>query len=170
VDPLGKGLPNLYLARTFRGSVRAVAWTGPGWTEHSFELSAWKAAIVLDAAAYSVSTVADGNAESAKVCVCTGSRTISLIAEALARSTSKQKRPDRNVSRKVYEDLCVQLAERGISLKPDREACWTEFVGLRSRYAGWISYLAERAFVPLVDTLGELILSSALGPAWEAPR
>jgi hypothetical protein len=28
----------------------------------------------------------------------------------------------RNVSRKAYDDLCVQLAERGISPKPDREA------------------------------------------------
>jgi len=39
VDRLRKGLPNLYLARSFRGSVPEVARTGPGWSERSFELS-----------------------------------------------------------------------------------------------------------------------------------
>ena len=112
------------------------------------------AAIVLDAAAFSVSTIASAHPESASLCVYTGTRAISLIAEALSNSTSKQRNPNRNVSRKVYDDLCVRLAKKGICLKSDREASWTEFVVLRTRYESSICYLAERAFVPLVDTLG----------------
>jgi hypothetical protein len=112
------------------------------------------AAIVLDAAAFSVSTIANAHPESASLCVYTGTRAISLIAEALSNSTSKQRNPNRNVSRNVYDDLCVRLAEKGICLKSDREASWTEFVVLRKRYESSICYLAERAFVPLVDTLG----------------
>ena len=112
------------------------------------------AATVLDAAAFSVSTIASAHSESASLCAYTGTRAISLIAEALSNSTSKQRNPNRNVSRKVYDDLCVRLAKKGICLKADREASWTEFVVLRTRYESSICYLAERAFVPLVDTLG----------------
>lgn len=112
------------------------------------------AAIVLDAAAFSVSTIASAHPESASLCVYTGTRAISLIAEALSNSTSKQRNPTHNVSRKVYDDLCVRLTEKGICLKSDRDASWTEFLTLRTRYASSVCYLAERAFVPLVDTLG----------------
>lgn len=112
------------------------------------------AAIVLDAAAFSVSTIASAHPESASLCVYTGTRAISLIAEALSNSTSKQRNPNRNVSRKVYDDLCFRLAKKGICLKSDREASWSEFVVLRTRYESSICYLAERVFVPLVDTLG----------------
>ena len=112
------------------------------------------AAIVLDAAAFSVSTIESAHPESASLCVYTGTRAISLIAEALSNSTSKRRNPNRNLSRKVYDDLCVRLAEKGICLKSDRDASWTEFVVLRARYESSISYLASRAFVPLVDPLG----------------
>jgi len=113
------------------------------------------AAIVLDAAAFSVSTVRTAHSKPAQVCLHTGSRAISLIVESLRHSTNKQMEPNHHDSRKAYDDLYDQLAEKGISLKSDREASWGEFVGLRSRYTSSISYLAERAFVPLVDTLGD---------------
>lgn len=117
------------------------------------------AAIALDAAAFSVSTVVTAHSESAKICVHTGARAISLIAEALSNSTNKPMEPNHNVSRKAYDDLCDQLEQKGTSLKSDREASWREFVELRSRYASSISYLAERAFVPFVDTLGANVRS-----------
>jgi hypothetical protein len=114
------------------------------------------AAIVLDAAAFSVSTIPSAHPQSAIVCVRTGTRAISLIAEALSRSTSRQERPRPNISRMAYDNLCDQLVTKGIRLKADRDASWNDFISLRSLYAGSISYLAERAFVPLVEILGEV--------------
>jgi hypothetical protein len=111
------------------------------------------AAIVMDAAAYSVSTVANLHPESARLCLRTGTRTLSAVAQALSSATSKQIDRKHHVSRASYDTLSAELAARGFSLKADREECWAEFVRLRCQYATAISYLAERAFVPLVDTL-----------------
>lgn len=113
------------------------------------------AAIILDAAAFSVSTIPSAHPESAIVCVRTGTRAISLIAEALSTCTSKQEEPRTNISRMAYDNLCNQLVTKGIRLKVDRDASWSDFIGLRSRYVGSISYLAERAFVPLLDSFGK---------------
>lgn len=109
------------------------------------------AAVVLDAAAFSVSTIPSSHRESAVVCVRTGSRAISLIAEALSANSNELVDVGPKISRKTYDHLCDQLVMKGILLKPDRDASWSEFVSLRSRYWGSISYLAERAFTPLVD-------------------
>lgn len=113
------------------------------------------AAVVLDAAAFSVSTIPSADRESAVVCVRTGSRALSLIAEALAANSSKQVEPDPKISRKTYDQWCDQLALKGILLKGDREVTWSEFLALRSRYWGSISHLAERAFVPQIDIFGK---------------
>ena len=112
------------------------------------------AAIVLDAAAFSVSTIPI-HPESAIVCVRTGTSAISLIAEALSTSTRKQEDSGQRISRSAYDNLCDQLVTRGIRLKADRDASWSDFIALRSRYLSSISYLAERAFVPLVDIFGK---------------
>lgn len=113
------------------------------------------AAIILDAAAFSASTIPITHPESVIVCVRTGTRALSLIAEALSTSTSKQEKRCPNISRVAYDNLCNQLVTKGVGLKVDRDASWRDFIELRSRYAGAISYLAERAFVPLPDILGK---------------
>jgi len=106
------------------------------------------AAVVLNAAAFSVSTVANSESEAARVCVRTGTRAISLIANALSDTVNKKVDRKFDVSRKTFDKLWAELAARGFSLKADREASWVEFVGLRSQYVTSIYYLAERAFVP----------------------
>jgi hypothetical protein len=106
------------------------------------------AAIVLDTAAFSVSALESSHPESAKLCVRTGTRAVSLIAHALSNTTNKQIDRKCDVSRNSYDMLCAELAARGFSLKPDRDESWAEFVGLRSQYVASIHYLAERAFVP----------------------
>jgi hypothetical protein len=112
------------------------------------------AAVVLDAAAFSVSTIPSVNRECAVVCVRTGSRAISLIAEALCAYSRKRVDQGPKISRKTYDHWCDELAMKGILLKADRDVTWSEFIALRSRYWGSISYLAERAFVPLIDMFG----------------
>jgi hypothetical protein len=54
VDRQGKGLPNLYLGMEIpRGSVRAVARTGPGWVK-LFRLSGDKKPATVSDSAYSL--------------------------------------------------------------------------------------------------------------------
>jgi hypothetical protein len=113
------------------------------------------AAIILDAAAFSVSTIPSVYTESAIVCVRTGTRAISLIAEALSASTSEQEDQEEKSSRTIYDNLCDELVTKGIHLRVDREASWSDFIALRSQYSGSISYLAARAFVPIVDIFGK---------------
>jgi hypothetical protein len=113
------------------------------------------AAVVLDAAAFSVSTMNGCPSASGRACVHSGSEAVCLIAESLRNSTNRRPASPRSTSRKAYDELCEQVMKRGFHLKSDREASWKEFARLRSRYAGSVSHLAERAFVPLVDTLGE---------------
>jgi hypothetical protein len=113
------------------------------------------AAIVLDAAAFSVSTIPSAHPEAATLCVRTGTRAISLIAEALSTSTSKQDEPAQKISRRAYDNLYDQLVTKGVRLKPDRDTGWSDFIALRSRYTSSISYLAGRAFVPLVNIFGK---------------
>jgi ABC-type multidrug transport system fused ATPase/permease subunit len=112
------------------------------------------AAVVLDAAAFSVSTIVSAYPEAAVVCVRTGTRAISLIAEALSTSTSRQEGLGQHISQEAYNNLCDQLVAKGVRLKPDRDTSWSDFIALRSRYTSSICYLAGRAFVPLVDIFG----------------
>jgi hypothetical protein len=110
------------------------------------------AAAVLDAAAFYVSTIIPtSDQKSAMVCVRTGSRVISSIAEALSANSRKPVDPDPNISRKTYYQWCDQLTRKGILLKTDRDRSWSEFIALRSRYCDAISYLGKRAFVPVID-------------------
>jgi hypothetical protein len=111
------------------------------------------AGVVLDAAAFSVSTMNGCPSASGRACVRSGSEAVCSIAESLRNSTDRRPVSSASTSRQAYDELCEQLMKRGFHLQPDREASWKEFAGLRSGYAGSISYLAERAFVPLVDTL-----------------
>jgi hypothetical protein len=110
------------------------------------------AAAVLDAAAFSVSTIIPAtDGESAVVCVRTGSRAISSIAKALSANANKPVDPDPKISRKTYDLWCDRLTRKGVLLRTDRDVSWNEFTSLRSRYWGAISYLSRRAFVPVID-------------------
>ena len=106
------------------------------------------AAVVLDAASLSVSTVDSGNSQAAMVCVRTGTRAITLIADALSMNTKKDVGARSDISRKEFDRLCSRLSAIGLTLKSDREASWSEFVSLRSLYSGAISYVARQMFVP----------------------
>ena len=107
------------------------------------------AAVVLDAACLSASTVDSGNSQAAMICVRTGTRAITLIADALSMNTEKDVHAGSDISRKEYGRLCSRLSAIGLALKSDREASWSEFVSLRSLYSGAVSYVARQMFVPL---------------------
>src|ERR1700723_2987506 len=77
------------------------------------------AAAVLDAAALAASSIETKDAESAKMCVRTGTRAFVAIAEALGRACPGAERGEPSLSREKYEAARARLCFAGIPMKPD---------------------------------------------------
>ena len=99
------------------------------------------AAAVLDAAARAASSTETKDAESAKICVCTGTRAFVAIADALGRACSTRRGSARIPSMS------------GVNPEARRE----EFLSLRMRYEEALFFVARRTFAPLDGILVERI-------------
>ena len=109
------------------------------------------AAAVLDAAALTASLIEGRDAEVAKVCVRTGARAFSAIADALGRVRPPVDEERRRPSRGQHDALRGQLSSAGIPLKPasDREAQWKDFLLLRDQYEEALVFVVSRTFAPI---------------------
>ena len=109
------------------------------------------AAAVLDAASLTASSIEGRDAETAKVCVRTGARAFSAMADALGRVGPPVDEERHRPSRKQYDALRDRLSSAGIPLRPasGREAQWKEFLLLRDQYEEALLFVASRTFAPI---------------------
>lgn len=117
--------------------------TGQSWVS--------AAVAVLDAAALTASTIQGRDAETAKVCVRTGARAFSAIAESLGRVRPPVDEDGHGPSREQHDLLRDHLSSAGISLRPasEREIQWKDFVMLRDEYEDALRFVASRTFAPM---------------------
>jgi hypothetical protein len=109
------------------------------------------AAAVLDAAAFTASSIEGRDTEVAKVCVRTGARAFVAIAEALGRVRPSVDEERQRPSREQHDALRDQLSSAGIPLRPasGRGVQRKEFLLLRDQYEEALLFVASRTFAPI---------------------
>lgn len=122
------------------------------------------AAAVLDAAILAACAVETPDAESARICVRTGTRAILAIADALGRTPSDRDRRADDASRERYDAARARLRSAGIELKPDTGAAvqWDEILSLRRQYEEAMSFVARRTLAPQYRFLADVQEDAAL--------
>ena len=117
------------------------------------------AAAVLDAAALAASSTDTGDAESAKICVRTGTRALLAIADALGRASSAADREQPRPSREPYEAARTRLSLAEIPLRSTAglESQWQEFLSLHEGYEDALLFVARRTFTPLDGVLLNMV-------------
>jgi hypothetical protein len=117
------------------------------------------AAAVLDGAALAASSTETKDAESAKVCVRTGTRAFVAIADALGRASSATERGKAHPSRQKYEAARVSLSTAGMPLRSstEQETQWQEFLSLRGEYEDALFLVARQTFAPSHGALIDLV-------------
>jgi hypothetical protein len=108
------------------------------------------AAAVLDAAAFTASSIEGRDAVTAKVCVRTGARAFLAIADALGRVRPLADEERHRPTREQHDALRDRLSSAGIPLRAasEREAQWKEFQSLRDQYEDALLFVASRTFTP----------------------
>jgi hypothetical protein len=108
------------------------------------------AAAVLDAAALAVSSTETKDAESAKICVRTGTRAFVAIADALGRACPKQQGMARPVGER-YGVARTCLCSAGVPLRSEvsQKTHGEERPSLRTQYEEALFFVARRTFVSL---------------------
>jgi hypothetical protein len=116
------------------------------------------AAAVLDAAALAASSTETKDAESAKICVRTGTRAFAAIADALGRACPNQQVVACRL-RERYEGARACLCSAGLPLRSEvnEETQWEEFSSLRTQYEEALFFVAQRTFASLDGILLETI-------------
>lgn len=95
------------------------------------------AGTVLDAAALIHSTVDVEVSPRAALCLRSGFTTLGSIADALEVEhplDPKHPRDSISIDRTTFDQLCDELAARGLPLVQDRDAAWQSFAGWRVNY------------------------------------
>jgi hypothetical protein len=114
------------------------------------------AAAVLDAAFTAWSTETK-DAESAKICVRTGTRAFMAIADALGRSCPASPQGMALPARERHGTVRVGLRSAGMPLRSGitQETQWEDFSSLRTQYEEALSFVARRTFASLDGILAE---------------
>ena len=114
------------------------------------------AAAVLDAAALAASSTETKDAESAKICVRTGTRAFVAIADALGRACPKQQGMARPVGER-YGVARTCLCSAGVPLRSEvsQKTHGEERPSLRTQYEEALFFVARRTFVSLDGILVE---------------
>lgn len=116
------------------------------------------AGAVLDAAALSASSFDTSEAESARICVRTGTRAFLAISDALGQTCNATMESAGSPSRQSYEAARAHLYSIGVPLIAtiDAEPQWREFLALREGYESALHFVANQTFVPMGNVLVEL--------------
>lgn len=114
------------------------------------------AAAVLDAAALAASSTGTKDAESAKICVRTGTRAFVAIAEALGRTCSIQQKMTRPLNER-HGTAQALLCSTGMPLSSivNQKIQWETFSSLRTQYEEALLFVARRTFASLDGALIE---------------
>jgi hypothetical protein len=114
------------------------------------------AAAVLDAAALAASSTKTKDAESARICVRTGTRTFVAIADALGRACPKQQGMARPVGERYgAAPACLCSAGMPLSAEVSQQTHCEECSSLRTQYEEALFFVARRTFVSLDGILVE---------------
>lgn len=116
------------------------------------------AAAVLDAAALSASSFDTSDAESARICIRTGTRAFLAIATALGTTCKATRQSAGCPSREWYEAARTHLNSIGVPLiaAVDAEPQWREFLALRQGYERALHFVADQTFVPIEAVPAEM--------------
>lgn len=106
---------------------------------------------ILEAAAFASSSIHTSDSESARICVRTGARAFSAIADALGRTCRAPQRATEGPSKVWYEAKRAYLCSVGLPLKSaiDAEPQWEDFLSLRQQYESALSFVSEQTFARL---------------------
>ena len=108
------------------------------------------AVVILDAASFCLSVLDAKGLPSAVLCHTTGVKALRLIAaehgarEAVDMTALRECRSDRP----SFDAACDRMAAMGASVKPDLDACWHHFAGLRREYEASLAQLAISLLIP----------------------
>jgi hypothetical protein len=91
---------------------------------------------VLDSAALRLATMDLPRSWQAQLCVRAGYLALRRIAGAYAISFDPDPRPTDPISitREEFDEVCDQLRDLGLPMKPDRDQAWRDFAGWRVNY------------------------------------
>lgn len=107
---------------------------------------------ILDAAAFaSSSSIRTPDSESARICVRTGARAFSAIADALGRTWKTTQRATTGPSKAWHEAKRAHFCSLGLPLKSanDAEPQWQEFLSLRQQYEAALFFVSQQTFAHL---------------------
>jgi hypothetical protein len=109
------------------------------------------AAVILDTAAFCLSSLEAGGQPSALLCHATGVKALQLMAAQLAdRQVANVRAPAGPCLSKSAFDACSdRLAALSAPIKPNRDACWRRFTELRAEYEVFLPGLATSLLVPM---------------------
>jgi hypothetical protein len=124
-----------------------VFFRSPHW-EHSWVTAS---GAVLDAASLVASTVDRPRSPDAELCIRAGYIALRRIADFFGIDHP----PDPHwpaepisIDRREFDDVCRQLTEAGVPLKPDLEQAWRDFAGWRVNYDRVLLSLASLTMAP----------------------
>jgi hypothetical protein len=124
-----------------------VFFRSPHW-EHSWVTAS---GAVLDAASLVASTVDRPRSPDAELCIRAGYIALRRIADFFGIPHPPDPHwPDEPISieRREFDDVCRQLTEAGVPLKPDLEQAWRDFAGWRVNYDRVLLSLASLTMAP----------------------
>jgi hypothetical protein len=124
-----------------------VFFRSPHW-EHSWVTAS---GAVLDAASLIASTVDRPRSPDAELCIRAGYIALRRIADFFGIPHPDDPHwPDEPISidRREFDEVCRQLTDAGVPLKPDLEQAWRDFAGWRVNYDRVLLSLASLTMAP----------------------
>ena len=124
-----------------------VFFRSPHW-EHSWVTAS---GAVLDAASLVASTVDRPRSPDAELCIRAGYIALRRIADFFGIPHPDDPHwPDEPISidRREFDEVCRQLTDAGVPLKPDLEQAWRDFAGWRVNYDRVLLSLASLTMAP----------------------
>jgi hypothetical protein len=108
------------------------------------------AGCVLDAAALVASTVDRPRSSRSELCIRTGYLALRRIADVFGIAYDPAPKPTDpiSISRREFDNVCVELEAAGIALKANRDAAWQSFAGWRVNYDAALVGLARLVVAP----------------------
>lgn len=129
LTPLLAFVPSVYRGRT---------WVGAAVT-------------ILDAAAFSLSSLDIKGLESARLCHVTGVEALRLVASELADGNGAAARENAQELIAAYDAAYERSVAAGLPMRPGRDECRQAFLGLRSQYVEPACRIAAAALMPLEE-------------------
>jgi hypothetical protein len=124
---------------------------------HSNQSWVNSAGVLLDGASLWVSTIEHSLDPDAQLCIRAGFLSLRWIASNFGIPFDPNPLPSDpiSVTRAEFDSACSEMAEAGITLKPDREQAWIDFSGWRVNYDAVLLNLAQFVQAPSVPWVSD---------------